>query len=35
MADGSVMFVQESIDMDIYRASASCNGGETKTVHNP
>lgn len=35
MADGSVMFVQESIDMDVYRASASCNGGETKTVNNP
>ena len=35
MADGSVMFVQESIDMGVYRATASCDGGEAKTVNNP
>jgi len=28
-ADGSVMFVSQSIDMGIYRAVASKNGGET------
>jgi prepilin-type processing-associated H-X9-DG protein len=35
MADGSVMFVQQSINMDVYKATASCDGGETKTVNNP
>ncbi|MEN6493790.1 MAG: DUF1559 domain-containing protein [Thermoguttaceae bacterium] len=35
LADGSVMFVQESINMDVYRATASCDGAETKTVNNP
>lgn len=35
MADGSVMFVSETIDMDVYRATASCDGGEAKTVNNP
>lgn len=32
IADGSVRFLQESIDMDLYRAAASCDGGEAKTA---
>jgi prepilin-type processing-associated H-X9-DG protein len=35
LADGSVMFVSETVDMDVYRATASCDGGEAKTVNNP
>ena len=35
LADGSVTFVQESINMDVYKATASCDGGEPKTVMNP
>jgi prepilin-type N-terminal cleavage/methylation domain-containing protein len=32
LVDGSVTFIQESIDMDLYRAAASCDGGESKTA---
>lgn len=35
MADGSVQFVSQSIDMDIYRASASRAGHEAKTISQP
>ncbi len=34
MADGSVTFVQESINMDVYKATASCDGNEAKTIMN-
>jgi hypothetical protein len=32
MCDASVRFVSQNIDMDIYRATASRAGGESKTV---
>lgn len=31
-ADGSVQFFSQSIDMAIYRAAASRNGGETASI---
>jgi len=31
-ADGSTSFVAESIDMSLYRAAASCNGGEREGI---
>jgi hypothetical protein len=32
VADGSVTFIQDMIDLDVYRSLASCNGGENVSI---
>jgi prepilin-type processing-associated H-X9-DG protein len=33
MGDGSVRFITQSIDMGVYQASSSCNGGEVASIN--
>jgi hypothetical protein len=33
LADGSVRFVQDQINLDIWRAAGSTNGGEVSSLH--